>query len=900
MRRGVGQFNQAYGRGNCSRREDQRCGSYNDRGGRGRSFRPDSSSSSRYDSPHQQQHGSYGHYGSGASRSFSALDADSVADRQRDRKARRRQERQEKKQLRIERHEQWTQKSQKARQEARNSRAADQIHQQRKRLRAERALTSTAAERNGKRHKGEQALKEKSEKCVRATASDCVEGGPATSLKADTCKSSTGVLAAAAAATAVSPATSLAEMTPVPAEVTETVRRLVNKLTTANVVDLTRELSDYMLSPGVSPVSVVKGLAQQIERLCLLEAGPLSTTGTLPFAGLLRGMQLLHGIQLGSELVERISFSLKAQLAAAEEAAAGNTLMVLVQLYLLYGVDVVFVTSLLRTLLRQGTRLLGHGDDGGATTSMDSSSSSPTSASAAAAQAVCAAACGLALMRACGEKLLKESPAELEASLQEARRASAQMRNITGMARFSALVEVMGDIAAGRTRKARRTTTEEAAPAEAMLEDLCLLLPGQERAISTQRRTMKRLVLTTNIMSGLTWEQVTSSAKPPRWYIPGVMMTGAASDREEDDKAAAATAGKRSCIVPESKEGRHSREISALQPPLWTAADESEQVEEMDEAELKRERIARMRTEEKALSGQRLNTEHKREIFRCIATATDDLECFTMLMYRDPGYTRFHDACAVLLQCAYQERKYNPYYAQVLMRFCSAKPACVKTLQFAIWDRFKSIRIESTDVVGYFNFACCIADLMQHGVYNLSLLRGLDLENTNKTIGLFARMLLLRLIFQLPALRLTQLFFGGDGCTAHDLQVDTSALRRLLTKFMSLYFIDENASKRWLPSFYEVVAAGTSFDVSAAPEPQTAPASRNGAAPTADADKRAAKVLALQLNTGCSPSTLLTNASAPFRTALSASKSASSAEAMFDEFMKRVQVAYRALKQGIV
>ncbi|CAG9578311.1 conserved hypothetical protein [Leishmania major strain Friedlin] len=851
--------------------------------------------SNRHDSHKQQQHGRYDHHGDGALPSRAASDADSVADRQRDRKARRRQERQDKKQLRITQHKQWTQERQQARQHARDSRAAEQLQRQRKRQRAERAVTSEA-EKNGKRHKDEKAVKDKSEKCVRATANGCTEKARVAGLKADAAMSVTG----AAAAGAVAPtASSLADPAPVPAEVAEKVRRLVNKLTAANVVDLTKDLSDYMATPGVSRVSVVKGLAQQIERLCRLEAGPLSTTGTLPFAGLLRGLQLLHGNQVGSELVERVSFSLHAQLAAAEEAAAGNTLMVLAQLYLLYGVDVVFVMSLLRTLLRQGTRLLDHGGGDGATASDASSSSSPTPASVVAVQAVCACACGLALMRACGEKLLKESPTELEASLQEARRASTKMRNITGTARFAALVEVMGDIAAGRTRKARRAITEEAAPVETMLEDLCSLLPGQNKVTSTQRRAMKRLVLTTNIMSGLTWAQVTSSEKPPRWYIPGVMVPSAASARDDGDESAAATSGKHSGIAPASKENGHSRHI----PPSHassSADDESEEMEEVDEVELKRERIARMRAEEKALSGQRLNTEHKREIFRCIATAADGLECFTMLMYRDPGYTRFHDVCAVLLQCVYQERKYNPYYVQVLMRFCSAKPACAKTLQFAIWDRFKSIRIENTDIAGYLNFACGIADLMQHGVYNLSLLRGLDLENTNKTIGLFTRMLLLRLILQLPASRLTQLFFGGDGSSAHDLQVDTSVLRRLLTKFMSLYFIDENASKRWLPDFYEVVAAGTDFDVSAAAKPQAAPDLCDSAASATDAGNGTAEERVLRRNADRPPSTLLDNAPASSRAALSRSKSAASAEAKLGQFMTRVQVVYKALKHGIL
>ncbi|KAG5498628.1 hypothetical protein JKF63_02914 [Porcisia hertigi] len=884
---------------NGRRREEQRRSSRDDRGGHGRSLTPrsshDSYGSHQQQQPRQQRHDHNRDYAGTPQASVSTLDVDPVADRQRERKARRRQERLEKKQSRILKHERWVQRCQQTRQEARERRAAEPYERERKRQRAGRAATSRDA-KDIKRHKVDAASKDKGAMCVPGTDSVLVKRKKSLAgLKADAAKSSAGSRAVAGAEPATAsvvaaafPASSPADTTAVPPQVTEKVRRFVNKLTTANVVDLTKDLSDYMLTPGVSRASVVKGLAQQIERLCRLEAGPLSTTGTLPFAGLLRGMQLLHGSQVGSELVERVSLSLKAQLAAAEEAAAGNTLMVLAQLYLLYGVDVVFIMSLLRTLLRQGTRLMeqGEGDSAKASTS----SSSPNAGSVVAVQAVCACACGLALMRACGEKLLKESPAELEASLQVARRASAEMRNITGTARFAALVEVMSDIASGRTCRARRTTTEVAAPVEAMLEDLCSLLPGQEKATATQRRTMKRLVLTTNIMSGLTWLQVTSSAKPPRWYMPGVMMDDALSYDAEGDYSAAASATTPSGRISGIKEdGR-----SCLPPTshrLSTGDDESEPVDEVDEVELKRERVARMRTEEKALNGQRLHTEHKRDIFKCIASATDDLECFTMLMYRDPRYTRFHDVCAVLLQCSCQERRYNPYYVQVLMRFCSAKSACVKTLQFAIWDRFKAIRIEGADVIGYFNFSCCIADLMEHNVYNLGLLRGLDLENTNKTIGLFTRILLLRLIFQLSASRLTQLFFGGDGRSAHDLQVDTSALRQLLIKFMSLYFVDENVSKRWLPNFFDVVAAGTSFDGSAAAEPQAALA--------ANADGDAAKALIARSTAVCRSSALPANASAPSHVALSTPNSFSSTDVMLEQFMKRVQVVYKALKQGI-
>ncbi|KPI90409.1 hypothetical protein ABL78_0485 [Leptomonas seymouri] len=852
------------------------------RGGRGgRFFKP--SSPDGFSRAHDSSYTARYDNASGVS-----LDSDVVVDRQRDRKERRRRERQQKKQARIQMHEQLAEERRRVRQQAQERKAASQVEAQRKRQRAERSaaksersarklrkLETSAEVGSGKNVGGAKPPRKADEAAPAAYKPKSLNktGKLEHNEKKAAVQGAESTTPLPLSSSSAHPASSAAasDFTIVPPQVTEKVRRIVNKLTMTNVADLTNDLSEFVSTAGVPRAVIVKGLAQEIERLCRLETGPMNTTGTLPFAGLLRGVQLLHGNQVGAELVERVSFSLQSYLAIGEEATAANILMVLAQLYLLYGVDLVFVMSLLRMLLRQGSRILEEKTDA-------------SSAIKVATQAVCAAACGLALLRACGEKLLKESPSELEAALQEARAASARMRSVTGTARFSALVEVMGDIAAGRTRKSRRTATEDAAPIEAMLEDLCSLLPGQEKASAAQRRTMKRLVLSTNILTGLTWDQVTAVEKPPRWYVPGVMSAVA-------DSTVGTTRPQRGRSPGNGADNDHdSDDVSGdARSSAARSSEDDDCEEELDEHELKRERIARMRTEEKAISGQRLNTEHKREIFKCIASATDDLECFTMLMYRDPGYTRFHDVCSVLLQCVYQEKRYNPYYVQVLMRFCSAKPACVKTLQFAIWDRFKTIRIENTDVVGYFNFSCCLADFIQNGVFNLGILRGLDLENTNKTIGLFTRVLLLRLILQLPAARLTQLFFGGDGRSAHDLQVDTSTLRRLLQKFFALYFVDENASKRWLPNFYDVVAAGTPFDT-------TQIGQHSSSETTADAEARL-----LARNADRPTSTLAANAVTPSasRAAVVAANKAASPEAMLEQLMKRVQVVYKALKQGI-
>ncbi|CCW61679.1 unnamed protein product [Phytomonas sp. EM1] len=408
-------------------------------------------------------------------------------------------------------------------------------------------------------------------------------------------------------------------------------------------------------------------------------------------------------------------------------------------------------------------------------------------------RALAGVAAALTALRTCGGKLLKEAPQEVERAVREGKNGLARLKEASpafSLVRFGVLLEAMGEIAAGRLRKGRRSVTEAEAPVEAMLDDLCeILVQASSSSSSTggafAKRTQRRIIETACTLSGVSWEFLLRSDKPPRWYA-----TAASPPSDDED-------------VEKGKGG--SRENS----PSSASSTSSEE----GEWERKQASIRKLRHEEKAIAGQRFNTEHKREIFKAVASATDDLECFNLLMHRDPSYSRFHDVCVILIQCCCQETKYNPYYASVLERFCNSKSACQRKLQFALWDRFKGIRIEPVDVATYLNLACFVTTLLEHGVFTLSVLRGLDLENTNKTIGLFTRVLLLRMLVQLPPKRLTELFFGGDGFRVHDLNTDTATFRESLRKFMERYFVDEAMMNRWTPAFYDVVAAGTSLDV---------------------------------------------------------------------------------------
>nr|CCC90973.1 conserved hypothetical protein [Trypanosoma congolense IL3000] len=552
--------------------------------------------------------------------------------------------------------------------------------------------------------------------------------------------------------------------------VEEAARRIINKLTCQNVADMTRETSELFSSgaEGATRATVLRSLSGNINRICLLDAGPLTPVACLPFAGLIRGLQLLHGNTVGAELVESLCVAIQRQLDDNNETAAANGSMLLAHLYLLNAVDSQLAASFVHYLLQTGTG-----------------------------NSVCAAAAGLTFLRACGEKLRKEAPAAMERAYSEVKTRSESSSSANS--RYNILLGFIKEIVAGHTRSARRTIDEDKIPLELLLTNIGTLLhsaAGSGPTAPSNKRALLRVMASTNVLTDLTWVRVTCENKPSRWYVPGTW-----SDTGRDK----AEAGEGECAESQdSDEGASS-------------ADLSERVSShgSDESTNKMERIRLMRLQEKAISGQRLNTENKREIFRCIASAADDLEAFTLLMHRDPSFSRLHDTFSVLLQCCYQEKFYNPYYTEVIQRLCSAKTSSKNTLQFALWDMFKAIRVEAADVTGYLNIACLLATLMQDGIYTLGVLRGLDLESTNRTIGLFTRILLMRLIFQLSPARLTEVFFGGNGLYAHDVKVDTTTLRENLAKIIERYFVDENEAGKWIPHFYDVVVVGTPFDARA-------------------------------------------------------------------------------------
>ena len=478
-----------------------------------------------------------------------------------------------------------------------------------------------------------------------------------------------------------------------------------------------------------------------------------------------------------------------------------------------------------------------------------------------------ASACALALIGTIGEQLRKAAPTQLHRTVEALRAAASAASNaaINGdagaasqsiRARQAVLLALMKEVAAGKRFKAPKKKAgakkpvntfgnislgdadsmhmDGADPNQPIIDEAIEALgdhlealqranaKSKKAAAASSRKVIEESVASLNVLPAFPWHFMTRFEKPPKWY-QGVSTADLRATDDTVEPKAKKSAAKKRLRDEDGSEEDASSSSSDDDSDYEGAAEEAHAA-----AQLKRETIKRIRDEEKAISGQRFTSEAKRDIFKCVTAASDDMEAFLALTNYDQDGSQSQDIAAVILQIVTQDSVYRPFYAHLLQRLFSARKQFRKSLQYAIWDRFKQIRIlaGAPDVTSYVNLACLVADILKADIYSLALLRGLDLEHVDKNIGLFARILLLRIITALPAKQLTALFFGGDisksGVASQDLNIETKFLRRNLSKFFSIHFADEEESKKWIPLLFDVVAAGTAFDADRPPAPEGA------------------------------------------------------------------------------
>jgi nucleolar MIF4G domain-containing protein 1 len=545
----------------------------------------------------------------------------------------------------------------------------------------------------------------------------------------------------------------------------EAIRSACNKLTPHNIPSLTEEVTDLFITGKYPRAEVISSLAENIILNAVVQDTPVTDGVSLAYAGLLRGLQILHGNDVGAPIIEKVCMEVERQRNnRSTESPLKNGVMLLANLFVGCCVDCDLAVTFLHALL--------------------SEASSEADAAAA-----------VTFVQAAGERLRKDAPLGLNQAVLLANRAATSSVAGPVSQRKSMLLSSIKILAAQRSKAKRgkkdgddgtafdssalSISAEDAATA--VSKGVCSLLSKRLGEGSNNARALQRAVVSTNVLS-VKWSYIIRDDKPSRWYAQ--RLTSQASEE-----------------VAPKKRGRSSDEESD------NSSDESEERAQ----EARREEISALRAEETALAGQRFPTEAKRQIFKCITGASDDLEAFQMIVMRDPSGSQFLDAAAVLLQCCQQEALFNMFYGRVLQRLVSAKKSFRQTLQFAIWDRFKFVRLDPVDVTSYVNLACLLTQLLEEGIYSLALFRGLDMDSVNKQLGFFCKILFSRMIAGLSAKALTMTFFGTDGFVAADLNADTNKIRRCVAQFFARYFLDEDECSKWLPHVYEVVCCGTPF-----------------------------------------------------------------------------------------
>ena len=86
---------------------------------------------------------------------------------------------------------------------------------------------------------------------------------------------------------------------------------------------------------------------------------------------------------------------------------------------------------------------------------------------------------------------------------------------------------------------------------------------------------------------------------------------------------------------------------------------------------------------------KRMNTDIRRSIFITILGSSDYLDAFERVMKLGLKAKQEREIVYVLLACCEDEEEYNPFYAHVAQKLCSALPGFKFTFQLAFWDRFK-------------------------------------------------------------------------------------------------------------------------------------------------------------------------------------------------------------------
>ncbi|XP_022212456.2 nucleolar MIF4G domain-containing protein 1 homolog [Drosophila obscura] len=151
---------------------------------------------------------------------------------------------------------------------------------------------------------------------------------------------------------------------------------------------------------------------------------------------------------------------------------------------------------------------------------------------------------------------------------------------------------------------------------------------------------------------------------------------------------------------------------------------------------------------------QQMNTAERRNIFCIIMSAADYVDAFEKILHLSLKDQRA--VAYVIIHCALNERRANPYYAHLALKFCQYNRKYQLAFQFAAWDRINDI--ESLSKPQIRNLASFLQQLILSAGLQLSVLKVVDFMQLERLSFYFMREIMVKLLLSSDERELQQAF----------------------------------------------------------------------------------------------------------------------------------------------
>jgi len=139
---------------------------------------------------------------------------------------------------------------------------------------------------------------------------------------------------------------------------------------------------------------------------------------------------------------------------------------------------------------------------------------------------------------------------------------------------------------------------------------------------------------------------------------------------------------------------------------------------------------------------QQMNTAERRNIFCIIMSAADYVDAFEKILHlalKDQRAVAY-----VIIHCALNEKRANPYYAHLALKFCQFNRKYQLAFQFASWDRINDIEKLSRPQIR--NLASFLQQVILAAGLQLSVLKVVDFMQLDKLSFYFMKEVMVRLL----------------------------------------------------------------------------------------------------------------------------------------------------------